>query len=299
MSQLDVTVTLGTLAGAMKESAYYEDANQFNPFDTCPCPEGERADISYLTCGPDRDDMYVGGDIYKQGEATIVAQSGVTSTPSGIMVSATGDSEEYQKLFALPLYAFDSREAEYALTVTLKGDFDMMANMQPYTRMDLIMGLGNSQKFIGVRKTDKQDQNMAYYVQGSYDGTSSRTANSVLVVEGTPEPMGVWNDGLSADNRPTASTIKVRFTARRNRNMAVSMINMTITAKQYGADGNSQLGSKLEENFLLEGKELGYEFVVFRQNRRQTFLVKDVGVQLCGCNEADGIAGCEVDAEGL
>jgi hypothetical protein len=295
VSQLDVAVTLGASVGALREIAYYQDANQFNPFDTCPCPDGVDADISYLTCGPDRDDLYVGAEIVQKGEALIMPTSGVSSGDDGILVSSTGDAEEYQKLFALPLYAFDSREASYSLTVTLKGDFTRLEQPgQPYTRMDVIMGLGNSKRFIGITKADKKDINMAYLVQGSYDSTSQVLAMDEAA---SANPMGDWGDAYTSETRPTPSTVTVRFTARKV--AATQQIDLTVTTRQYYAEGGSYTGIRTIKNFKLAGKELGYEFVVFRQNRAQEFLVKDLTVSLCGCNEGGTLDECNTDVTGL
>jgi len=276
LSQLDVSVSVGKCFGALPEVAFYQQANVFNPWDMPPFPEGEVADIAYLTCGPDRNDIYAHEDIVKKGNAVLYAPHGVTSVKDGVLVSAVGNGELFQKLFALPLYSFDSREATYTLTVKMAGDFDLIETPVDgqAVRMDLIMGIGNSRKFYGVRKSVGTDINMGYVVEGFYDGVS----NVLQLPDGADQAgnFGPWTDSL--DTRTTPQSVTVSFQAKKQPNS--QLIDMTITMRH-----GSSVGVRTIRNFELEGGALEYEFVVFRQNKKQSFKIKELRLSLCGCNE--------------
>jgi len=193
-----------------------------------------------------------------------------------VLVSAVGNGELFQKLFALPLYSFDSREATYTLTVKMAGDFDLIETPVDgqAVRMDLIMGIGNSRKFYGVRKSDGTDINMGYVVEGFYDGVS----NVLQLPDGADQAgnFGPWTDSL--DTRTTPQSVTVSFQAKKQPNS--QLIDMTITMRH-----GSSVGVRTIRNFELEGGALEYEFVVFRQNKKQSFKIKELRLSLCGCNE--------------
>lgn len=333
LAGLDVAISVGQMdrqTGALAEVANYEGEVATNAFDTCPCPEYDedgnvilvQASVAELSCGPDRDETYSGLSFYQWQEAglsrvEIDAQNGATrglsddgQVTTGISIGATGSAESREKLFAIQLDNFLS-DATYALTVALSGDYTVAAGGLP---QDIIIGLGNTEQFYGVVKQDWTETNQFSFVKGRY-ATDTLIGGQVLTPCEDPSSAAscqgsqanlvtAMRTGQSWDplQKPTATpdTVIVRFAAYKNANNG---IDLTLDAKQLWTNaGGIRVESPRAQNvisgFNLPGKELPYEVVVFRRYQQQTFLVKQVDIDLCGCNPGGSTLNCVTSIDG-
>merc|ERR1712070_1123919 len=132
------------------------------------------------------------------------------------------------------------------------------------------------EKFYGIRKSDGSDSNIAYLVEGVYDGLD----NVLTIPAGTDASrnFGAWTDNADPAVRETPTNLAVRFRATKQVNS--QLIDMAITVKH-----GTSISERTIRDFQLPGGALDYELVMFRQNKRQTFKVKTMALSLCGCND--------------
>jgi hypothetical protein len=269
LSQLTVSVDLNQCSGDLKYQGYFDDASRFDPFAECPCGEEDdpqqRAEVRYLSCGPDFVKELTGPAFTDPNEIMLVSKNGATASVSGLTVSNTGVGMVNEKLFAMPLGAFKF-EADFDLSISLTGEF----NYLPDTTM--LIGVGNGKHFFGVRKSSLQDGFIGTMIQGTYQ-------DDVLISIEKSEQLETWNNQPQLSNQQslTLEISSYRVGGQTERGMRLRFT--------HGARDAS--GFKSYADFTLVPKSdaaLGLELVAFRDQKDHRFTISSMKVQLNGCD---------------
>jgi hypothetical protein len=271
LSQLDVEVVIGDCSGKSEDIAFFDEASRFDPFSDCPCGEEDiprdRADVRYLSCGPDFSEDLTGETLGTHDRIMLVEKNGVIvdRMTSGMQITSSGQGAVREKLFSFALDSFKF-EATFQVSIELEGDFNQDKDAS------MIIGIGNGTHFFGATKNSQYSEQMGSIIHGTYsdDAITSISKNIDL---------GLWA-GRPMTSNPSRALLNITsyvIPGQRTRGL---------TARFANGDRDASAVERFPDFTLLPETEtgLGLNVLAFRENKDHMFTLNRLKISLEGCD---------------